>query len=148
MSTHSLPTRPDLRQLRQQAKSLAKSFAARDGEALKKLREFHPRFANARPEQLAGLKLSDAQLVIARQYGFDSWPALKRHVEANAFERLTPEQQTAAFIKAACGRGYDNPSDGNWAEALSYLAISPGVSEATPETACAAGNAAALAEFL
>jgi Family of unknown function (DUF5990)/Domain of unknown function (DUF5655) len=65
-----LPARPDLDQLRRQARELHR--AARDGDArsLRRLR------------QASGtVTLSDAQLAIARDYGFASWPRLKAEVE-------------------------------------------------------------------
>src|SRR5204863_9455529 len=52
----------------------------------------HPRFANAAASELRGTKfsLSDAQLVIAREYGFDSWPKLKQHVDSMLLETGDP----------------------------------------------------------
>jgi ankyrin repeat protein len=55
-ASRSLPDRPDLRHLKNQAKDLLKAGDAGS--------------------------LSDAQLKVARQYGFPSWPKLKAHVES------------------------------------------------------------------
>ena len=65
-----LPGRPDIRQLRRQARELLD--AARDGEpgALARLRAVSGR-----------VMLSAAQLAIAREYGFSSWPALRAEVQ-------------------------------------------------------------------
>jgi len=63
-------------QLSHEAKDLLRSFTAGDPSALQRLRESHPR-----AERGSQLRLSDAQLVLAREYGFSSWPKLKRHVE-------------------------------------------------------------------
>src|SRR5437899_9586737 len=52
----SLPDRPNLRHLKDQAKDLLKAGAA--------------------------ASLADAQFQIARLYGFASWPKLKAHVES------------------------------------------------------------------
>ena len=57
MSTRSLPPSPNLDQLKRQAKELL------------------------RRQPLLG-RLRDAQRVLAEQYGFDSWDALRAHVEA------------------------------------------------------------------
>lgn len=70
-----LPPRPNLDQLRHQAKDLLKSHKAGDPDAIERIRQSHPRSLNA------PLRLSDAQLVIAREYGFESWPKLKAAVE-------------------------------------------------------------------
>ncbi len=57
-ATHALPDRPNLRHLRDQSKDLLKSGGA--------------------------VTLADAQLQIARSYGFPSWPKLKAHVNSLA----------------------------------------------------------------
>ena len=73
--TRILSVQPDLEQLRRQAKELLEAFAS--GNAAVSA-EVHTHYRDARPETFA---LHDAQLVIARAYGFDSWPRLKAHVE-------------------------------------------------------------------
>jgi Ankyrin repeats (3 copies) len=83
MPVRRLPSNPNLEHLKYQAKDLLKDHAARDPGAAQRLREFHPRFARAADEEIfaAPLKLSDAQLAIAHESGFPSWPRLKRRVE-------------------------------------------------------------------
>jgi len=78
-----LPARPNFRQLQHQAKDLLKELRSGAEDALSRFREHHPRFADRTKPSL-----SDAQLVIAREYGFASWPQLKRHVDGlETFER-------------------------------------------------------------
>jgi hypothetical protein len=62
-----LPPLPNLNNLRKQAKTLLAGWRSGDPEVLDRVRTFHPRkqSPSARPVTLA-----DAQLVIARQYGF------------------------------------------------------------------------------
>ena len=79
MSRHTPPTRtlrsrPDLDQLKRQAKELLDAFRAGDPEST---REVGAHYRHAEPSTLA---LHDAQLVLARAHGFDSWP--KRFVTA------------------------------------------------------------------
>jgi hypothetical protein len=83
MPVRPLPSSPNLEHLKYQAKDLLKEHAAGDPRAAQRIREFHPRFASATDSEIfsAHLKLSDAQLVIARESGFPSWPRLKRHIE-------------------------------------------------------------------
>src|SRR6266404_338362 len=83
MPVRRLPSNPNLDHLKYQAKDLLKEHAARDAGAAQRLREFHPRFRHATDEEIlaAQLKLSDAQLTIARESGFPSWARLKRHIE-------------------------------------------------------------------
>ena len=83
MPVRRLPSNPDLDHLKYQAKDLLKEHAARDRGAAQRLREFHPRFHRATDAEIfaAQLKVSDAQLTIARESGFPSWARLKRHIE-------------------------------------------------------------------
>ncbi|PYQ62230.1 MAG: hypothetical protein DMF53_13480, partial [Acidobacteria bacterium] len=83
MPTKRLPSSPNLDHLKHQARDLLKAHAAGDPEASQRLREFHPRFGRSTDADIrsAQLTLSDAQLAIAREYGFPSWARLKAHVE-------------------------------------------------------------------
>ena len=69
-----LPYAPSIEHLRKQAKDLLRAY--RDGEATATTR-----VEATRPRPAHPLKLADAQLVIAREYGFASWPRLKAYVE-------------------------------------------------------------------
>jgi hypothetical protein len=72
----SLPARPDLSQLKKQARSLHKALRAGSSEAFMRVAAQHPRVAAAGAADSAKCRLSDAQLTIAREHGFASWPAL------------------------------------------------------------------------
>ena len=84
MAPRSLPPRPDLDHLKKQAKDLLKAHRSAEPEALVRFRESVPRLSEAADTEVLQAKLSlrDAQLVIAREYGFKSWHELKRHVES------------------------------------------------------------------
>jgi hypothetical protein len=64
---------------RDQVRTLLQQARAGTVEALQRVAQHHPRFAGGRIDA-AALALSDAQLVIAREYGFRSWPKLRSHV--------------------------------------------------------------------
>ncbi|MGA7379943.1 MAG: ankyrin repeat domain-containing protein [Terriglobales bacterium] len=83
MPVRRLPASPNLNHLKYQAKDLLKSHAARNPAAAQLIREFHPRFRASSDAEIFGaqLRLSDAQLTIAREAGFASWTRLKRHIE-------------------------------------------------------------------
>jgi len=83
MPVRPLPSRPSLDFLKHQARSLLKDLAARDLAAAQRVREFHPRFSATSDAEIfaARLRLSDAQLAIAREAGFPSWAKLKHHIE-------------------------------------------------------------------
>lgn len=83
MPVKRLPPNPNLEHLKHQAKDLLKDHAARDLRAAQRLREFHPRFTRKTDAEISdtALRLSDAQLAIAREHGFPGWTRLKRHIE-------------------------------------------------------------------
>jgi hypothetical protein len=71
MSDRYLPVRPDLDQLRHQAKDLLRAIRRGDESALADLAQFHPERIDP-----ADARLADAQLVLARSYEAPSWPRL------------------------------------------------------------------------
>ena len=71
MPDRDLPVRPDLTQLRHQAKELLRSLRAGEPDALADFRQYHPELT-----AFEGAKLADAQLALARSYGASSWPRL------------------------------------------------------------------------
>lgn len=79
MSTLSpLPDRPSLEYMRKEAKTLLRRLRAGDREALERAYARHsPLDKTPHP----ALKLADAQLVLARDYGFSSWPRLVRYFD-------------------------------------------------------------------
>lgn len=83
MPVRPLPENPNLDHLKYQAKDLLKAHAAHDPAVAQRIREFHPRFRGAADVEIfeSHLKLSDAQLTIAREAGFPSWARVKRRIE-------------------------------------------------------------------
>src|SRR5438093_13114048 len=66
------PVRPNLGQLKHQAKDLLRAIRQGDPAAIAELRKHHPKQA---PEP-ADAKLADAQAALARSHGLPSWPRL------------------------------------------------------------------------
>jgi hypothetical protein len=83
MPVRLLPSQPNLDHLKYQAKDLLKERTTHTPGVAQRIREFHPRFERATDAQIfeAEFRLSDAQLTIAREYGFPNWARLKRHIE-------------------------------------------------------------------
>ena len=71
MSGRHIPVRPDLDQLRNQAKDLLRQVRAGEPPAVAEFNEHHPERIEP-----AAAKLADAQLALARSYGIASWPRL------------------------------------------------------------------------
>src|ERR1700686_5630307 len=83
MPVRRLPSNPNLDHLKYQAKDLLKEHAGRTPDVAQGIKEFHPRFDRTTDTEIfdASISLSDAQLTIAREYGFPSWGRLKPHIE-------------------------------------------------------------------
>ena len=77
-----LPHQPNLEQLKKQAKELLEGFRANDSTAVAEVRQFE---RNSDPSHFA---LNDAQRVLARAYGFQSWPKLKAFVDGATIARF------------------------------------------------------------
>jgi hypothetical protein len=71
-----LPLRPSLEYERKEAKALLRRLRAGDSESIARAQAVHPRM---QPPSLGRVQLADAQLVIAREYGFASWPKLVQY---------------------------------------------------------------------
>lgn len=110
-----LPVRTNLEQLRRQAKDLLAAAKAGDPGALARVRAVSDR-----------LQLSSAQLALAREYGFASWPRLKSEVERREIltsrdlprlRRLLAEQPELARIEMEHWRDHER------AQPLGYIAM-------------------------
>jgi len=85
MPTKQLPVSADTNHLKHQAKALLSDFRNGKMSAYQRIREFHPRLSGLTDEAMVTqtFSLSDALLSIAREYGYLTWPRLKKLV-ANA----------------------------------------------------------------
>src|ERR1700761_213714 len=91
MSTVSrgLPANPHLDVPKQQARDLLKQCKASIADALERIRRRHPKFRTAGNYAISTrVKLNDAQLVVAREYGFDTWTQLKQRITGNTVVQL------------------------------------------------------------
>jgi len=65
------PVRPSLDQFRHQAKDLLRAIRRGDSAARDVVTQHHPG-----PVEIDQIRLTDAQLALARSYGFAGWPRL------------------------------------------------------------------------
>jgi hypothetical protein len=101
-----LPDRPDLAQLRRRARELHRAAAGGDAVALRRVRQVSEKTT-----------LSTAQLAIAREYGFPSWPKLKdkvleaerRGVAADGDRQGAPDFLAADASELIDGQYTDRP---------------------------------------
>ncbi len=95
-----LPGRPNLDQLRHQARELLRAAATGEPSALTRIRAVSVR-----------VSLSAAQLAVAREYGFASWPALHAEVQRRLAELSSASERAgtrwsfggAAAVETAAG---------------------------------------------
>ena len=82
MPARALPDRPALDQYRKQAKGLLRAWRGGDPEAIARITTHHPRLRSRGASPDAAFRLADAQLVIAREHGDDSWTAFAVRIAA------------------------------------------------------------------
>ncbi len=120
MPARRLPVRPDLDQLRRQAKELLRAIHAGEAAAIAELRAYHP---NPVPPPKA--RLADAQLVLARSYEASSWTRLVQAVQLvdaiwrddlEAVRRLVTSNPTLIHEPALIRK------DSNWGPPMTYAA--------------------------
>jgi len=81
-----------LESLRERAKSLLRGIHDRTPDAVEKLYRWHPDWQRFYKQKLASVaKLADAQLVVARELGFASWPRLEAELERGADVSEVPQ---------------------------------------------------------
>jgi hypothetical protein len=114
------PVRPNLEQLRHQAKDLLRAIREIDPVAVAELRKHHSRKIDP-----VGAKLADAQLALARSYGLPSWTRLVSACrmteaiwrgDADTVRNLI-RKDSRLLHEAARG-----VSDSNWGPPMSYAA--------------------------
>lgn len=81
--------RLNLDQQKKRAKELQRALSAGKAEALQRAARYHPRASELSLGEIARTitKLSDAQLIVARELGVDSWPKLRQHIDQLAKAR-------------------------------------------------------------
>jgi ankyrin repeat protein len=138
MTPSALPDRPNLEQLKKQAKTLLHAAHAGDPAALERFGRL-PAFAGKSATDLhaLGLALHDAQSVIAREHGFDSWNELREEVEART---LSFDAALDEFLRCATG--------GAAGRAARMLALHPGIATASLFTALVLGDASSVEKRL
>jgi ankyrin repeat protein len=93
--SRELPAKPNLEYLKKQAKEFLHDIQQRQPDAVERFRALA---SDSTPDTA---KLADAQHLLAREYGFPSWPKLKEHVDSLT---LTPAEQLLAAVRAQNAR--------------------------------------------
>ncbi len=161
MPPRGLPGNANLEQLKKGAKSFQRAVRAGDAGAAEVAREFHPRLSDAQPgsPELNGFTRTDAQLVVARQFGFASWPKLKAHMELVAHYARSPHEQSIGgpltddwdvvdeFLRLAC-LTYGDDDQERFRRARALLAQHDWLERASIHTIAATGHVDAARDLL
>lgn len=129
--SRQLPGSPHLDVPKREARALLKAWRTGIPEALDRITNRHPKFQ--RPDQGAipagKFLLSDAQLVVAREYGFSNWSELKERINANTVAGLLQEaihhddRETVVRLLRAHPNLLHIPLwSGNWGPPMSHAA--------------------------
>src|ERR1051325_3785829 len=150
--SRGLPSRPHLDVPKREARALLKDFRAGKSEALERVARRHPRFKHANStgpspqpsprgegedkqraaSARAGIQkflLNDAQLVIAREYGFSNWAELKERIHGNTVAGLLQKaihdddrESVVRLLRAHPNMLHIPLWSGNWGPPMSHAA--------------------------
>jgi len=152
MSDRELPDHPNIEQYKKQAKDLAIGCNLANPDALARIRRHHPRFHKLPDSDLRGAEFrrTDAQLVIAREHGFESWPKFARHIDTVHLIRSVAalSDPVAAFIEVACVPRHTSHSSGTLEHAGIILSRYPQVATSNVYTAAILADESAVRNFL
>ena len=156
MPSIPLPENASLEHLKKQAKLIQEIVASNDSGARDLICEFHPRFADTASEATpVGFKRSDAQLVVARLYGFASWTKLRDHVGlVNDFTRpdpadVDPNDDANRFVALACvSYNGDHAPHNRTVRARTMLDSNPGLASESTAAIAVSGHHRAMTELI
>jgi ankyrin repeat protein len=152
MFDRELPARPNLEQYKNQAKDLVKAHALGHSDALERIGRHHPLLHKLpHPEiQSARFALTDAQLILAREHGFESWPKFAAHIETLRLIRIVADlpDPVSAFIEAACIPRHTGHGTGTLEHAQLILERYPHVATANVYTAAILADEPTVKGFL
>src|SRR5688572_11282338 len=119
MAKRHFPVRPNLDQLKHQAKDLLRAAHASEAEAVADFSTFHPR--KVPPAEAI---LADAQLVLARSYAIESWPRLVLACQmTDAIQRDDADMVRSLVLQHPQILHEDaRGTPGNWGPPMSYAA--------------------------
>ena len=137
MPIRSLPARPSLELDKKNAKRLLREVRANEPAAVARIAASHPRFVTANAVSPSTLRLADVELVLAREYGFPSWPRYKHFVEAWLGDQAA---RAATLTQAVCSN--------QLARGVALLERDAQLARFDFYTACACGELAAVERAL
>jgi ankyrin repeat protein len=146
MPEKELPSRPSLEQYKKQAKELLRQSQLSEPESLQRFAKHLPAQKRAQNKY----NLTDAQMVIAREHGLESWPKFTRAIESVRYQNSAEAQSdpVTAFIEAASVPRAGNHVAGTLDLAQSILAEHPEMPAANIYIAAILGDEAEVRRLL
>ncbi|HTH48122.1 MAG TPA: ankyrin repeat domain-containing protein [Candidatus Limnocylindria bacterium] len=129
--SRDLPARPHIDVPKREARALLIAWREKSPEALDRIRRRHPRFHDADEASISSARflLNDAQLVLAREYGFSNWAQLKERIDANTVTGLLltairddDRATTVRLLRAHPALLHVPLWSGNWGPPMSHAA--------------------------
>lgn len=145
-----LPEHPNLDQYKKQAKELVRAVTRRDNDALARVHKHHPRLKSLPESQFPTIVLADAQIVLAREHGYDSWPQFAKRIETLRIIRSVESlsDPVGAFLEVASIDRHGWHGSGTLEHADLLLRRHPHVGSANIYTAAILGDDVAVRAFL
>lgn len=142
MITRDLPANATLESIRKQAKAFLKALKAGDAAARQRTLPYFT--------EPATIGLQDAQLVLAREFGFSSWTRLKTHLERSQQGKPATEQLANRFLALATVSYFgDIAADPErYAQAKALLEEHPEIAGESIHVAAALGDGDAIDRWL
>ncbi len=152
MSNRELPARPNLNHYKKQAKDLVRDFGSGSADARIRVRHHHPHFYSLSRTEFESkpLSLTEAQLVIAREHGFPSWPKFAQHIELQQIIESVAsiDDPEAAFLEVACVPRHTDHGSGSLHHAEMILARYPQVARSNIYTTAILGDDVGVGQVL
>src|SRR5262249_45952324 len=129
--SRGLPERPHLDVPKREARELLNQWRQGRPEALDRIRGRHPKYKNTGDDALkaAPLRLSHAQLGVARESGVSNWTALKQRIASgpaavalHAAIRAGDREAVVALLRASPEMLHLPVRSGNWGPPMSHAA--------------------------
>jgi hypothetical protein len=129
--SRGLPKKPHLDVPKREARALLKEWRAKLPEALDRIRRRHPKFRDSDDATISAAKflLNDAQVVVAREYGFSNWAELKERITSNTVAKLLQDaihnddrESVVRLLQAHPNLLHIPLWSGNWGPPMSHAA--------------------------
>lgn len=149
----TLPDNPSMDRLREQARTLQRKVSAADPAGIDEVHRHHPKADRALARDR--FALHDAQLTVARRYGFSGWPALVHYLDIAAGLSVDPDQiaddalaEADRFCALSVLRYTGTDAPPRRAAAAEMLTAQPGLVDRQVWAAAAAADTGALRAHL